>query len=68
LGAAVWTVVRIDAFRALIGSAAGIFVSAYIMIGVGSFMFLISFAGCAAAIFENKCLMASVNWISLHTC
>ncbi|XP_078492809.1 tetraspanin-9-like [Ciona intestinalis] len=54
LGVAVWAAVTIAAFPNILGTSAGIFASVYIMIAVGSVLFLGSMFGCLSIVVEKK--------------
>ena len=62
MGGAIWTAVTIAAFPNILGSSSGIFVAVYLMISVGSVMFLGAFFGCLTAYMNNKWMLATVRW------
>uniref|UniRef100_H2ZH34 Tetraspanin n=1 Tax=Ciona savignyi TaxID=51511 RepID=H2ZH34_CIOSA len=54
LGASVWTAVTIGAFPSILGASAGVFISVYLMLAVGSLMSMMAIFGCISVLSENK--------------
>uniref|UniRef100_A0A8C1EX07 Tetraspanin n=1 Tax=Cyprinus carpio carpio TaxID=630221 RepID=A0A8C1EX07_CYPCA len=57
LGVGVWVVVDPTGFREIVAANPLLFTGVYIILAMGSMLFLLGFLGCCGAIRENKCLL-----------
>ncbi|XP_078670645.1 tetraspanin-18-like isoform X2 [Branchiostoma floridae x Branchiostoma belcheri] len=57
LGVGIWVIVAQQSFITLVGDNPLFITGAYILIGVGAFVFFVGFLGCCGAIKESKCML-----------
>ncbi|XP_026864563.2 tetraspanin-18b isoform X2 [Electrophorus electricus] len=57
LGVGVWVLVDPTGFREIMAANPLLFTGVYIILAMGSMLFLLGFLGCCGAIKENKCLL-----------
>ncbi|KAI4831137.1 hypothetical protein KUCAC02_002732 [Chaenocephalus aceratus] len=57
LGVGVWVLVDPMGFREIVAANPVLFTGVYVILAMGSMLFLLGFLGCCGAIRENKCLL-----------
>ncbi|KAA8579327.1 hypothetical protein FQN60_010667, partial [Etheostoma spectabile] len=57
LGVGVWVLVDPMGFRDIVAANPLLFTGVYVILALGSMLFLLGFLGCCGAIRENKCLL-----------
>ncbi|XP_026863283.1 tetraspanin-18a isoform X2 [Electrophorus electricus] len=57
LGVAIWVLVDPTGFREIVAANPLLFTGVYVILAMGSMLFLLGFLGCCGAIRENKCLL-----------
>ncbi|XP_017334411.1 tetraspanin-18a isoform X2 [Ictalurus punctatus] len=57
LGVGIWVLVDPTGFREIVAANPLLFIGVYVILAMGSMLFLLGFLGCCGAIRENKCLL-----------
>ncbi|KAM9461841.1 tetraspanin-18a isoform 1-T1 [Clarias gariepinus] len=57
LGVGIWVLVDPTGFREIVAANPLLFTGVYVILAMGSMLFLLGFLGCCGAIRENKCLL-----------
>lgn len=61
LGVGVWVLLDPMGFREIVAANPLLFTGVYVVVALGSLLFLLGFLGCCGAIRENKCLLLLVS-------
>lgn len=61
LGVGIWVLVDPTGFREIVAANPLLFTGVYVILAMGSMLFLLGFLGCCGAIRENKCLLLFVS-------